>query len=240
MQLKDQEWTINLRKNRGRYVYFQMKCSPKRKRVIRNAALPAFGTEETKGGFPFTAGARFTITISVTSKCFNVSVNGKKFTTFDHRVPYQYVDRVTFTGDVIITKVEKVTQKWSPCSANCVMCKEMRGLTEAQSDIHHMELEATREVVKHAEVMAAKRAKKARHKKAVIDTITLQVSGMNQFLQGRRTGIVIVLLFWSCGCGGGVCGLYNRLHTYTPTSQNIHQDVRASLKQTSCGRDDPE
>lgn len=79
--------------------------------IVRNAKINGnWGKEETTSALPFNLlrGDTFAIQILVTESEFNISVNGRHFAAFAHRIPYQRITCLQVIGDVADVEVEQM------------------------------------------------------------------------------------------------------------------------------------
>nr|KAG5700736.1 hypothetical protein BaRGS_029101 [Batillaria attramentaria] len=58
-----------------------------------------WGSEERSGGLPIAKGQLFEIIFLVDSTCYKVAVNGRHFTEFKHRIPFDQVRNLVIKGD---------------------------------------------------------------------------------------------------------------------------------------------
>ncbi|CAH1641932.1 unnamed protein product [Spodoptera littoralis] len=75
-------------------------------RIIRNAYIHgSWGAEETSGGMPLAVGEMFEVVFHCLHDCFQVSVNGKHFCDFSHRLPYHRITHLKVDGDIMIQQI---------------------------------------------------------------------------------------------------------------------------------------
>uniref|UniRef100_H3AJC4 Galectin n=1 Tax=Latimeria chalumnae TaxID=7897 RepID=H3AJC4_LATCH len=75
--------------------------------LVRNHRISGnWGSEERQMKYmPFAPGQAFQIEIHVKDNCYQVFVNGNHVCDFVHRLPFNQVDQIEITEDVIITQV---------------------------------------------------------------------------------------------------------------------------------------
>uniref|UniRef100_A0A3P8V3M7 Galectin n=1 Tax=Cynoglossus semilaevis TaxID=244447 RepID=A0A3P8V3M7_CYNSE len=77
-----------------------------RDRVVFNTCQNgAWGSEDKVRSMPFRKGKGFEMVIMVTSQGYKITVNGKDFHTFEHRLPLQRVCGLQIVGDVHIQTI---------------------------------------------------------------------------------------------------------------------------------------
>lgn len=77
-----------------------------RDRVVFNTCQGgAWGAEDKVSSMPFHKGKAFEMVVMVTAQGYKVTVNGKDFHTFDHRLPLQRVSGLQISGDVHIQSI---------------------------------------------------------------------------------------------------------------------------------------
>lgn len=79
--------------------------------VVRNSKInERWGKEETTSALPFTLqrGDAFAIQILVTEPEFLISINGKHFASYAHRLPYERITTLQVIGDVADVSVQQV------------------------------------------------------------------------------------------------------------------------------------
>lgn len=85
--------------------------------VVRNSKINGrWGKEETTSAFPFTLqrGEPFAIQILVTEPEFLISINGKHFASFAHRIPFDRITTLQVIGDVSDVNVQQVPVQLYP------------------------------------------------------------------------------------------------------------------------------
>ncbi|KAL4237382.1 lymphatic endothelial cell migration [Mactra antiquata] len=74
--------------------------------VIRNSLQGgAWGAEERHGGFPFNRGHRCDVTIHVKSHCYSVSVNGRHFCDYNHRMQMHRVTHISVEQGIRVNTI---------------------------------------------------------------------------------------------------------------------------------------
>ncbi|KAK2909419.1 hypothetical protein Q8A67_005256 [Cirrhinus molitorella] len=85
-----------------RYKWFWTVCGY----VVHNSCQNGkWGWEETKSEIPFPRGQKFTLQIVVTRDSYKISANGKPFSEYKHRIPFQNVDSICIGGMVELSLV---------------------------------------------------------------------------------------------------------------------------------------
>lgn len=85
--------------------------------VVRNSKInERWGKEETTSALPFTLqrGDTFSIQILVTESEFLISINGKHFASYAHRLPYERITTLQVIGDVSDVNVQQVPVQLYP------------------------------------------------------------------------------------------------------------------------------
>lgn len=78
--------------------------------IVRNSKINgAWGAEEVTSALKFSLhrGDKFSVQILVTESDYYISINGKHFASFRHRLPYEKVIRLVVKGDVTDVKLEQ-------------------------------------------------------------------------------------------------------------------------------------
>ncbi|XP_023223799.1 galectin-4-like isoform X1 [Centruroides sculpturatus] len=63
---------------------------------------------------PFTVGKDFVILFLVEQNHFKIAVNGRHYTEFKHRLPYQTIDKLNIEGSVKISRIEYTFESYRP------------------------------------------------------------------------------------------------------------------------------
>lgn len=78
--------------------------------IVRNCKInKSWGTEEVTSALPFILlrGEPFSVQILITESEYYISINGKHFASFRHRLPYEKVTRLDVKGDVSDIRMEQ-------------------------------------------------------------------------------------------------------------------------------------
>ena len=104
-----QEFTINLLSTGLSLtdIAFHFGVRIKESVVVRNSQQnQKWGAEErTQPYFPFYPGSDFDLIIRVQSNCYMIAVNGQHFAEFKHRIPHNFVNGLSISGDVVIASI---------------------------------------------------------------------------------------------------------------------------------------
>ncbi|XP_050559753.1 galectin-5-like [Spodoptera frugiperda] len=74
--------------------------------IVRNSYINgSWGNEESSGGMPMGAGEMFETVVKCFHDCFKVSVNGRHFCDYYHRLPYHRITHLNVGGDLMIQQI---------------------------------------------------------------------------------------------------------------------------------------
>ncbi|XP_066494936.1 galectin-5-like [Tiliqua scincoides] len=82
--------------------------------VVCNTWTYMWWKAERTSRLPFRKGESFEMTITVRSAYYVVSVNGKHFLRYEHRLPYHTVKKLEFRGDISVEEVIQPSEKGPP------------------------------------------------------------------------------------------------------------------------------
>ncbi|XP_047247347.1 galectin-4-like [Girardinichthys multiradiatus] len=73
--------------------------------VLNTRQGGSWGSEEKIHSMPFSKGKAFELVIMITSKGFQIKVNGKEYLMFPHRIPVEQIRAIQVAGDVSIQTI---------------------------------------------------------------------------------------------------------------------------------------